>query len=171
MKRLALVTLLALSACGNRKGPVVMPGQVVVAGDVTYHTQTGNTIEVRVMRKWQGHEATGVARLRGMTLEAAQKSPLVGVAGARAWLTILGQLTGEPTAAYDGAKHAIEELGTDYRYRKRDGKYVIDDTGNRLKLAAMSAEKGDIASAAHDAQKVLEERVELYLRMFEGSVE
>src|SRR5437868_3500061 len=84
--RVAWVVLVVLLGCGPKQ--IVTPGQVVVDGDVTFSTKTGNAIDVIVHKTWDGHEATGLATLHGITLEAAKASPLLQVAGARAWLAI-----------------------------------------------------------------------------------
>jgi hypothetical protein len=168
MKRLVLA--FALAACSGTSKPVVTPGQVVVACDTTFRTHENNAIEVSVVRKHGGKEATGVATLHDMALDAAQKSPLVGVAAGRAWLSLENALASEPAAAYEAARKGIDELGTAYR-TKRDGKHVTDDTGSTLKLAEMSAAQGDLARAAEQTADVLESRIETYLRVFKGSVE
>ena len=127
-------------------------------------------VPITVEREWEGHHASGSATLRGMTSDDAQKSPLARVAAARAWLRILDQLADQPVAAYGGAKHALDELGTDYR-GKHNGKLVTDDTGSTLRLAGMAADKGDIAEAAKMARDVLEQRLDMYLHVFANSVE
>jgi len=162
--------LATVAACSGTNKSVVTPGQVVVAGDTTFRTHEGNAIEVRVVRKHAGKEATGVATLHDMTLDAAQHSPLIGVAAGRAWLSIKNELASDPSAAYEASRNGIDELGTAYR-AKRDGKHVVDDTGNTLKLAEMSAAKGEMARAADETAGVLQLRIDTYLRVFKGSVE
>jgi hypothetical protein len=127
-------------------------------------------VPVTVEREWEGHHASGSATLKGMTPDAAQRSPLARVAAARAWLAILDELADEPVAAYGAAKHALDELGTDYR-GKHDGKLVTDDTGSTLRLAGMAADKGGVAEAAKMARRVLEQRLDMYLHVFANSVE
>ncbi|NVB82336.1 MAG: hypothetical protein HOV81_28410 [Kofleriaceae bacterium] len=149
---------------------MVTPGQVVVAGDTTFRTHENNAIEVSVVRRHGGKEATGIATLHDVALDAAQNSPLVGVAAGRAWLSLEHALTSEPAAAYEAARKGVDELGTAYRM-KREGKHVIDDTGSTLKLAEMSAAQGDLGRAAAQTADVLASRIEMYLRVFKGSVE
>ncbi len=147
------------------------PGQVVVAGDTTFRTGEGNAIEVAVVRRFNDRDATGVATLRGLTLDEAQRSPLVHVAAARAWLSLQQALAADPEAAYDAARRGIEELGTEYRYSPRDGRNVIDDTGHSIRLAEMAAERGDKAAAAAELGEVLRTRIELYVRAYRGRLE
>jgi hypothetical protein len=149
---------------------VVAPGQVVVDGDSTFRTREGNAIDVSVVRHFGGRDATGVATLRGMTLEDAQRSPLVRVAAGRAWLAIQQALATEPNTAYDAGQRGLEELGTDYR-GKRNGKNVIDDTGQAVRIAESAAGRGDFPTAAAKLGEVLQARLELYVRAFEGKVE
>ena len=149
--------------------PAVAPGQVVVAGDTTLRTREHNAIEVTVKRSFRTHDATGTAILHGLTLDEAQHAALVGVAAARAWLTIEAALASDPTAAYEAAQRGIADLGTDYRSAK--GHHIMDDSGNTIVNAKVSAEKGDLAGAAQTMTKVLNDRVALYLRAFDGAVE
>jgi len=143
---------------------------VIVDGDTTFRTREGNAIDVSVARRFGGRDATGVATLRGMTLDEAQRSPLVHVATGRAWLAIQQALAPEPNTAYDAGRRGIEELGTDYRGR-RNGKNVIDDTGQTVRIAESAADRGDFATAAAKLAEVLQARLELYVRAFEGKVE
>src|SRR5882672_2052759 len=87
-KALRGLLALALVACCGERAPVLAPGQVVVAGDTTFRGRDGDAIEVTTARRLDGHDATGVATLHGMSLDAARRSPLVNVAAARAWLAI-----------------------------------------------------------------------------------
>jgi len=172
MIRFAVVIVAGLAACSHPPmKPDVPPGQVFVAGDATFTTRPANAIEVRVTRALGGHEAEGTATLHGIGVEEAKTSPLVAVAKGRAWLAVASALAGEPVIAFDAALRGLDELGTSYRGAKRDGKHVIDDTGTKVQLAKMSADKGDHASAAAEASAVLTQRIDLYVRMFAGAVE
>ena len=170
MIRLAVVLMVGLAACSHPPMKQIAPGQVIVAGDATLTTREGNAIEVSVTRALGDHHAEGRATLHGITVEDAKTSRFVAVAKGRAWFAIATALASEPPLAYDAALRGIDELGTDYR-AKRDGKLVIDDTGQTLMMAKMAAGKGDHAGAAADATKVLRLRIDLYVRAFAGAVE
>jgi hypothetical protein len=62
------------------------------------------------------------------------------------------------------------ELGTHYRV-KRDGEQVIDDTGHSIRLAEMAASGGDLSGAAAALSGVLQTRLEMYARVFRGTIE
>lgn len=157
--------------CGGTNAPLNQPGKIVVVGDTTFRTREDDAIDVSVARTFQGHRATGVATIQEMTLDAAQRSSLVRVAAARAWLSIHGALASEPPAAYEAARRGIDELGTEYRNVTRRGRSLIDDTGQIILLAEMLAERGDMAGAADQLSKVLRARVDMCLRVFKGSIE
>ena len=165
------ITLILIAACsGPTMAPVERPGQVVVSGDTTFRTREGGAIDVSVKRAFRDHDATGTATLRGMTMAAAQRSALVGVAAARAWISIVEALGPEPAAAYEAARNGVDELGTEYR-GGGGSRHIIDDTGHAILHASVAAEAGDHASAAAEVTEVLRERVAIYLRVFKGDVE
>ena len=149
---------------------MVAPGQVVVDGDTTFRTREANAIEVSVVRRFDDRHATGVATLHGVTLQDARRSPLVRVAVGRAWLAIQGALASEPAVAYDAARRGLDDVGTEYRGRRKD-RNLIDDTGQAIRIAESMAQRGDLTGAAAKLGEVLQTRVELYLRAFEGQVE
>ena len=167
--RLAFVLVLTLTSCSHPPTNDVTPGQVIVLHDTTLTTRTG-AIDVNVIRRFGEHEGTGAATLHRMTVEEARTSVLVSVAKGRAWLAIATQLP-EASDTYDAAMHGIDELGLEYRNVKRNGKYVIDDSGQALLLAKTRADKGDYTRAAASVLYVLRERLAIYLRVFEGAVE
>lgn len=170
MTRLALLLSLVIGACAGSRTAAVPPGQVVRSGDTTFHTRDGGAIDVTVRRTFRGHDATGTATLRGMTLEAAQRSALVRVAAARAWLSIGAALAADPPAAYEAAQRGTEELGTDYR-ATRGSRHVIDDTGHNILRAKMAAQDGDHVRAAEIITGVLRARIALHLRASQRTVE
>jgi hypothetical protein len=143
---------------------------VIRSGDTTFRTREGGAIDVTVHREFRGHDATGEVTLRSMTLEAAQRSTLVRVAAARAWLSIEAAMSSDPRAAYEAAQRATEELGTEYR-SAGGSRHVIDDTGHDILRARMASQDGDHARAAALMTGVLRARIELYLRAFPGTVE
>jgi hypothetical protein len=170
MIRLAFL-LAVFASCSHPPSKTdVIPGQVIVAGDTTFTTREGNAIDVHVTRALGEQQGTGAATLHGMTLEEARTSVLVSVAKGRAWLAIATQLS-EASATYDAAMRGLDELGLEYRNVKRKGKYITDDSGQTVLLAKMSADKGDYAKAAAGLLSVLRERIQVYLRVFDGSVE
>jgi hypothetical protein len=89
----------------------------------------------------------------------------------RAWLTIHKAHANDPAAAYEAARRGIDELGTAYRAAHRGGRHIIDDTGQKIRLAEMAAAQGDLPRAASEAAEVLQLRVDMYVRAFDGSVE
>jgi hypothetical protein len=161
----AVLAMTISAACGSHDRPVVRPGQTITVGDTTFRTHEGDRIEVSIVRTFHDQHATGVAMLHGVSLEAAQRSPLVRVAIARAWLSIAQTLATEPAAAYEAARRGIDELRTEYR---KAG--IIDDTGQWIRLAEMAANADDIGTAASQLIKALRERVDLYLHVFHDSV-
>jgi len=169
--RLAVVFSVLTVACSGTTTPVVTPGQVVIVGDTTFRTREGGVIDVSVHRTFREHDATGTAALHGMALEAAQRSALVGVATARAWLSIVAALAAtDAPATYEAAQRGIDELGTMYR-GANGSRHIIDDTGHAILLARMAADRGDHVGAGEALTKVLRDRVEIYLRTFQGTVE
>lgn len=173
MTRLIAIVLAAACAvcCGGDRAPLNRPGQVVVIGDTSFRTRDERAIDVTVVRTFQGHQATGVATLHELTLDAAQRSSLVRVAAARAWLSFYGVLASEPSAAYEAMQRGIDELGTEYRSTTRRGRQLIDDTGQIIRLAQIRAQRGDMADAASELFKVLQSRVAMSLRVFKGSID
>jgi hypothetical protein len=171
MIRLALMFAATFASCSHPPtNSVVTPGQVYVVGDITLTTREHNAVDVTVIRTFRDHHATGTATLRSMSVDDAMGSRLVNVAKGRAWLAIAGELTEAP-AAYDAALRGLEELGTDYRSAKGKGKHIIDDSGQSLRLAKISADKGDHAVAAAEVMNVLRERIRIYVRVSDGAVE
>jgi hypothetical protein len=150
---------------------VVKPGQVIVSGDTTFRTRERNAIEVATVRRFNDRDATGLATLHGLTLDDAQRSPLVHVAAGRAWLSLHEAFASEPQLAYETAHRGIDELGTAYRDRPRDGHNLIDDTGQAIRLSELAANVGDLAAAAAEMGEVLKTRIELYVRAYRGTVE
>ena len=149
---------------------MVAPGQEVVDGDTVFRTREANAIDVSVVRRFGGRDATGAATLHGMSLDDARRSPLVRVAVGRAWLALHGALASEPNVAYDCAGRALDEVGTDYP-KRRDGRNLVDDTGHAIRIARSMAERGDVAGASAELGEVLKSRVELYIRASDGKVE
>ena len=168
--RVIVLVLAAMGCSSPAMAPKTAPGQVVISGDATFRTREGDAIDVSVKRTFYEHEAIGTATLHGMTLEAAEHSRLVGVATARAWLSIRTALAADPRAAYEAARRGIDELGTEYRGAKGT-RHIIDDTGNGILLAKMAMQKGDDVGAAEQMTKVLQDRIAIYLRTFAGFVE
>lgn len=170
MIRFGLPLALLLGSCSPPSHKHVVPGQIIVAGDITFTTREENSIAVSVVRKSGEQHATGAAVLHGMTVEEARTSALVGVAKGRAWLSLATTLS-DAQAAYAAAMQGIAELGVEYRNVKKGGRYIIDDTGQAILLARMNAEKGDHVRAVSAVVTVLRERLEIYRRVFSGSVE
>jgi hypothetical protein len=160
-----LLLVIAVAACPGPRKVTVDPGQVITLGDTVLRTRDGDVIDVAATRDAAGHEKIGTAQLVGVALEEAKTSPLLGVAAARAWLAVVAEVAAtDPEAAYRAGLRGIEELGTGYR--SRGSRHVMDDTGNDLRFAKSDADAGDFGAAAERVRGVLNERVEIYLRVY-----
>lgn len=161
--------VLVCAACSTARPPVPRMQTQVIEG-ATF-TATGDVFEVRVVKHWQGRDATGIARLHGV-FAFDQMAGLVAIAGTRAWLT-LTSATDDPRVKYEGLRRALDELGTEYRYRYRAGRRqtLNDDTGPRLLLAAGLARGGDFAGASELAERMLRTRLQVYVQRFAGAID
>jgi hypothetical protein len=169
--RRVLVVAAFLAACSSPGEPPPMrAGQVVVAGDATLRTRDAGAIEVSVRRAFRDKTATGMATLHGLTLDAAQRSPLIGIAATRAWLTIATTLADEPAAASEAAERGLDELGIAYR-GACGTHHVIDDSGLDVLRARQEAERGNEAGAAAGLITVLRTRLDRYLHRCREFVE
>jgi hypothetical protein len=160
-----------LAACGGPTQPPPMrAGQVVVAGDLTLRTRAAGAIEVSVRRAFREQTATGMATVHGLTLDAAQRSPLIGIAATRAWLTIIAALADDPAAASEAAERGLDDLGVAYR-GGCGTHHVIDDSGLDVLRARQEAKRGNPAGAAAGLTTVLRTRLDRYLRLCRELVE
>jgi hypothetical protein len=166
--RLTIAILLVLSGCPAAPRPAPTRSEVVVAHGMTFRARDGGAVDVSVTRAFAGQTATGAATLRGVDLEAAKRSRLTRVAVARAWLRLAALYADEPRTISEIARRGLDELGTDYRFKKRR---IIDDTDNTLHIADELAAKGEEALAAQSRLRVLRSRVEIYLRYYRGQIE
>jgi len=162
-----LLLAVSLAACSSPARSGLTPGQVVVVGDTEFRVRMDGRIAVTVTLTFQGHAASGTALLEHMDMEAAKRSVLLRVAGARAWLAIVQAVGSDPSRRYLAAQHAVDELGTEYR---KAGPNIIDDTDKHLQIAHFYAERGDQAAAADELVRVVQARLGLYQRYFQDQL-
>lgn len=149
---------LGSSACCRRATPHAITAERIVVDDDTYRAARTGGVIVLVRRELGDVVGLGDAQLVSPTVEAAQQTPHVRLAGARAWLSI--SQVAPPEAAYVAAQRGIQELGEDYARRG-----AHDDTGNYVKMAEFNLGR-DPAQAARTLRRALEDRIQLYLKRY-----